>query len=137
MNLASNGKMNLAYPRKPTHERVQNATARLILRRGRRKSASPLLKERKWLPVTHRIIFKAPTFAFRCRLSPPLAPGYLSSFFSAYTPARSLRFTSTTSLSIPCARLVSYGARSFSFLGPTFLNSLPPTIANSTSLGSF
>jgi hypothetical protein len=30
-------------------QRVQNAAARLILRRGRRESSSPLLKELKWL----------------------------------------------------------------------------------------
>ncbi len=118
-------------------QRVQNAAARLILRRSKRESANPLLKELKWLPVKQRIIYKTTTFAFCCRLSPPLATVYLSSPFSAYTSARSLRSSSTTSLSIPRARNASYGERSFSFLGPTLFNSLPATITGLTSLGSF
>jgi hypothetical protein len=118
-------------------QRVQNAAVRLILRRRKRDGATPLLKDLKWLPVKFRINFKATTLAFRCRLSHPLAPVYLSSLLSAYTPARSLRSSSTTFLLVPCARLASYGERSFSFLGPTLLNSLPPTITSSTTLCSF
>jgi hypothetical protein len=107
-------------------QRVQNAAAQLILRRSKREGATPILKELKWLSVKHRIIFKATTLAFRCCLSPPLAPVYLSSLLSAYTPARSLRSSSIISLLVPRARLASYGERSFSFLDPTLLNSLPP-----------
>ncbi len=119
-------------------QRVQNAATQLILRRGRRESASPLLKELKWLPVKHRIIFKATTFASCCRLSPLLVPVYLSSLFSAYNPTRSLRSTSTTSLSIPRARLVSYGARSFSFLGFELFSILshPPSLTRPASAPS-
>jgi hypothetical protein len=114
--------------------RVQNAAAQLILRRSKCEDATPLLKELKWLSVKHRIIFKTTTLAFRCCLSPPLASVYLSSLLSAYTPARSLR---SSSILVPRTRLASYGERSFSFLGPTLLNSLPPTITGSTTLGSF
>jgi hypothetical protein len=68
-----------AYPRKPPHAyRGFKMPPRLIFRRGRRESTSPPLKELKWLPVKHRIIFKATTFAFRCHLCPPLATVYLS-----------------------------------------------------------
>jgi hypothetical protein len=118
-------------------QRVQNAAARLTLRRCKRDGATPLLKELKWLPVKLRINFKATTLAFRCRFSLPLAPVYLSSLLSAYIPARSLRSSSTTSLLVPRARLASYGERSFSFLGPTLLHSLPPTITSSTTNCSF
>lgn len=45
---------------------VQNAATRLILRRGKREGAIPLVKELKWLPVKHRIVLKTATFAFRC-----------------------------------------------------------------------
>jgi hypothetical protein len=45
---------------------VQNAATRLILRRGKREGATPLVKELKWLPVKHRIVLKTATFAFRC-----------------------------------------------------------------------
>ncbi len=115
-------------------QRVQNAAAQLILCRYRRDGAIPLLKELKWLPVKLRINFKATTLAFRCRLSPPLAPVYLSSLLSAYTPAQSLRSSSTSSLLVPRARLASYGERSFYFLGPTLLNvSHQPSLARSPS----
>ncbi len=118
-------------------QRVQNAAARLILRRDKRDGATPLLKDLKWLPIKHRVIFNAAIFTFRCCLSPPLAPIYLSSLLSAYTPARSLRSSNTASLLVPLARSKSYSERSFSFLGPTLLNSLPPTITGLTSLSSF
>ena len=109
-------------------ERVQDA---------KRDGATPLLKELKWLPVRLRINFKATTLAFHGRLSPPLAPVYLSSLLFAHTPARSLRFSNTTSFLVPRTSLSTYGERSFSFLGPTLLNSLPPTITSSTTLSSF
>ena len=115
-------------------QRVQNAAARLILRRRKRDGATPLLKELIWLPVKLRINFKATNLTFRCRLSPLLATVYLSSLLSAYTPARSLR---SSSILVPRTRLASYGERSFSFLGPSLINSLPPTITGSTTLGSF
>ena len=118
-------------------QRVQNAAARLTLRRGRLTSPSALLKELGWLPIKQRIIFKTTTFAFRCRLSPPLAPTYLSSLLTAHTPARSLRSSNTVSLSVPRVRLSTFGERSFSYLAPTLLNSLPPAISGVTSLTTF
>ena len=108
-------------------QRVVNAAARLTLRKGRRQSASPLLKELGWLPAKERIIAKVTTLAYRCRLSPPLAPAYISSLLSEHVPARSLRSSSTISLSVPRVRLAAFGQRSFSFLAPTLFNSLPPS----------
>ncbi len=118
-------------------QRVQNAAARLTLRRGRLVSSSSLLKELKWLPVKQRIIFKAATLAFRCRLSPPLAPRYLSSLLSSHAPTRSLRSSTTISLAVPRVRLSTYGERSFAFLAPTLLNSLPSAITSTSTVTSF
>ena len=118
-------------------QRVVNAAARLTLRKGRRQSASPLLKELGWLPAKERIIAKVTTLAYRCRLSPPLAPAYISSLLSEHVPARSLRSSSTISLSDPRVRLAAFGQRSFSFLAPTLFNSLPPAVSGSPNLSTF
>ena len=106
--------------------------------KGRRQSASPLLKELGWLPAKERIIAKVTTLAYRCRLSPPpLAPAYISSLLSEHVPARSLRSSSTISLSVPRVRLAAFGQRSFSFLAPTLFNSLPPAVSGSPNLSTF
>ena len=118
-------------------QRVQNAAARLTLRQGRSTSSSLLLKELGWLPVKQRITFKTVTLAFRCRLSPPLAPKYLSSLLSSHAPSRSLRSSNISSLSVPRVRLSTYGERSFSFLAPTLLNSLPPAISGLSNVTAF
>ena len=107
-------------------QRVQNAAARLTLRRGRLTSPSALLKELGWLPIKQRIIFKTTTFAFRCRLSPPLAPTYLSSLLTAHTPARSLRSSNTASLSVPRVCLSTFGEMSFSYFSLLWLTLSPP-----------
>ena len=54
-------------------QRVQNACARLTLRKGRSTSSSLLLKELGWLPVKQRITFKTVALAFRCRYFLPLS----------------------------------------------------------------
>ncbi len=118
-------------------QRVINAAARLTLRKSRRQSASPLLKELGWLPAKERIISKVTTLAYRSRLSPPLAPAYLSSLLSEQAPARSLRSSSTISLSVPRVRLATFGQKSFSFIAPTLFNSLPPDVSGSPNLISF
>jgi predicted permease len=68
--------------------------------------------------------FKNRNFRLPLCLFPLIAPVYISSLLSAYTPAISIRPCSTTSLLVTHARLASYGERSFSSLGPTLLNSL-------------
>ena len=119
-------------------QRVQNAAARLTLRRGRLTSPSALLKELGWLPIKQRIIFKTTTFAFRCRLSPPLAPTYLSSLLTAHTPARSLRSSNTASLSVPRVCLSTFGEMSFSYFSLLWLTlSPPPAISGVTNVTTF
>ena len=42
-------------------QRVQNATARLVINRDRRSHITPALQQLHWLPVEYRIIFKIAT----------------------------------------------------------------------------
>ena len=99
-------------------QRVQNAAARLTLLKDRSVSSSQLLKELGLLLVKQRITFKTATLAFRCGLSPPLTPKYLSSLLSPHVPSRSLRTSKTKFPSVPRIHLSTYGERSFSFLLP-------------------
>jgi len=54
-------------------QRVQNATARLILGLSRRSQITPALKQLHWLPIKFRITFKVATLMYNIfhQRSPP------------------------------------------------------------------
>ena len=70
-------------------QKIQNQTARLVLRRRKTDRATPLLRELHWLPVKSRIEYKICTLAIR-HFEGTL-PLYLSKKLVTYTPSRSLR----------------------------------------------
>ena len=105
-------------------QRIQNNAARLVLREGRRCSASALLRTLHWLPVKARIEYKISTLCFQCLHSGHM-PVYLSELLHPYRPSRTLRSQDSSLLSVPRFSLDSYGKRSFSVFGPTVWNSLP------------
>ena len=69
------------------------------------------------------------------------APHYLSELIPSYTPARSLRSSSQSRLSIPGyhenTSKKRFGARSFKCAAPLLWNSLPPELKSSPSVESF
>ena len=105
-------------------QRVQNATARSILKTPRSEYISPLLQNPHWLPVNRRTLHKV---AALCHSSlSGSGPQYLSDLTHVYTPAISLRSSSDTRiLSTLNVKLKSYGQRFFAYHGPTKWNSLP------------
>ena len=57
-------------------QRIQNSAARLVLRKQRRESATPLLIILHWLPVKARIEYKVSTLCYQC-LNSVTMPFYL------------------------------------------------------------
>ncbi|KAK5911473.1 hypothetical protein CgunFtcFv8_005644 [Champsocephalus gunnari] len=66
-----------------------------------------------------------------------LPPPYLTDLLILYQPPRSLRSTSASLLSIPKAKLRSFGDRAFSVAAPKLWNSLPQYLRESESLTLF
>ena len=114
---------------------VQNNAARLVFRRRKCDSVTPLLRRLHWLPVEKRIAFKACVLVYRCLEKS--APPYLSHLLNQYAIPRSLRSSSDrTRLAVPRIRSKS-GMRSFSHFGPSTWNTIPQSIRESKSLSVF
>ena len=116
-------------------QRVQNHSARLVMRKRKRDHVTPLLKKLHWLPVPFRISYKLAVLAYR-HFENTLPP-YLSMSLSIYQPSRSLRSSSEKLLVVPSKKLKSFGQRSFSFSAAKVWNSLPSHLRNSSSLSLF
>ena len=114
---------------------VQNNAARLILRKRKHDSATPLLKSLHWLPVPQRIEYKINLLTYKALNN--LAPKYLSNLLVPYNPSRSLRSSTKGYLTEKKARLKKAGDRSFSVCGPKLWNKLPEIVSKSDSLESF
>ena len=100
-------------------QRVQNAAARLTLRRGRLTSSSGLLKELRWPQVKQRILFKTATKAFRCRSPSLLRQMYLSSLLSSPPTHPLVLSDPPIQLLFPfLAFACPHTARGFLFFGP-------------------
>ena len=116
-------------------QRLQNYTARILLRKSRYEHASPLLLELHWLPVKQRIDFKVATLIFKCMHE--LAPIYLRDLIVLYQPVRNLRSSTKNLLTVKKVHYKSVGERSFSFYGPNLWNSLPLNIRSINDFNKF
>ena len=68
---------------------IQNQAAKLILKKKKFDSVTPLLKTLHWLPVKYRLDYKILLLTYKCLNQQ--APIYLSSLLKPYNPTRSLR----------------------------------------------
>ena len=75
---------------------AQNNAAKVVERRKKRDHATPLLHNLHWLPVRERIQYKVATICFKCING--LVPMYLQEKLVFYTPNRTLRSSSDTSI---------------------------------------
>ena len=62
-------------------QRVQNAAARVVARLGPRDHVTPTLKDRHWLPIEQRIVFKLYLLMYQVHTG--RAPSYLRSCITA------------------------------------------------------
>ena len=118
-------------------QRIQNNAARMITKRPKRSHVTPILKQLHWLPVKARIDYKILTLCYRC-ITENDYPSYMKDLIAIYTPTRSLRSSSdSTLLAQPRAKLKTSGERSFSFIAPKIWNKLPRNIRESPTLSTF
>jgi len=115
-------------------QRVQNAAARLVARIGHVTST---MKERHWLPIEQRIVFKLCLLMHQVHTGRALS--YLRSCVTASADMTSrprLRSTSSQRYERQRTRL-KFGERSFSSAGPRAWNSLPSSLHKLTDTGTF
>jgi len=106
-------------------QRVQNTAARIVTRASKHDSATAILKDLHWLPITARIEYKICSMTWKALNG--RAPAYISDLLTPYTAARTLRSSNQALLSVPRCRL-NYGERAFSVAAPKLWNDLPVSI---------
>ena len=108
-------------------QKVQNSSARLVLKAHKRDHVLPFLWTLHWLPIQARIEYKLSTLCHS--FFSDTAPVYLSDLLRVYSPLRQFRssFDSRT-LRIPHIQTKTFGHRSFSNAAPSVWNSLPHDI---------
>ena len=117
-------------------QKVQNNTARPVLRVSKTDHISPHHGSLHWLPIDSRIQYKLSSVCYNCLNS--TAPDYLTELLRIYKPAHQLSSSSDTSiLCIPTVRAHSLGQRAFSNAVPTVWNILPYEIRSSNTISSF
>ena len=116
-------------------QKVQNASAKVILQARKRAHVTPLLKRLHWLPISYRCQFKILTLTYK--ILSGTAPVYLKNLVSLYCPNRSLRSASQRFLKRSNLPRSKYGERAFSNLSPVLWNGLPSAIRMSESLNEF
>jgi hypothetical protein len=115
-------------------ERIQKRALRLILRDP--DSSYETLLEKANLPSLHlrrlRLIacetFKAVNL---------IGPSYISNLFRTINSGHATRGLTGKNLSIPQVRTTGFGKQTFSFLGASLWNNLPPDMRNALSLSTF
>ena len=114
---------------------VQNQAARLLLRKKKYDSVTPLLKSLHWLPVRIRLDYKVSLLTYKCLNG--MAPSYLSSLLKVYKPSRRLRSEEKLLLCEPVYRTETHGRRAFSVTAPRLWNTLPMDIKSCSTVNSF
>ena len=108
-------------------QRIQNSAARLVTRSKKHDHITPILRELHWLPVHYRINYKIALLTFKSLHG--MAPDYISSLITKYSPSRCLRSSSEFFLPYPpISKTKFYGARSFTVAAPEVWNSLPANV---------
>ena len=116
-------------------QRIQNMAARVVTKKRRCDSITPVLKNLHWLPIRHRIEFKVLMLVWRALHG--IGPSYIRDMLPFYQPGRTLRSSNMIQLSVPRTILKTYGDRAFSVAAPKLWNKLPLRIKTSLTLSQF
>ena len=116
-------------------QRIQNFTAKSILGKTRRDSATEALQQLHILPVRVRSEFKILVLVYKCIHD--MAPAYLAEKLSAKQSSYSTRSAGKQLLNVPRTSHKTFADRSFSVAGPTLWNALPEAVKNEQSLSCF
>ena len=115
-------------------QRVQNAAAKVVLKRRKFDHVTPLLKQLHWLPVEFRIEFKILVHVYNAIQGD--SPVYIKHLVNMYTPKRNLRSESRLLL-IENRVSNKYGSRAFVNCGAKLFNALPESLKLSSSIVQF
>ena len=115
-------------------QRVQNAAAKVIMRKKKSDHVTPLLHHLHWLPIEDRINFKILLLAFKSLNG--TGPVYLKDLLKVHQPSFNLR-SAKNQLCVPKTRLKTYGDRAFSVAAAKAWNDLDHKIKSSNTLSSF
>ena len=116
---------------------VQNAAVKLAAGARKFDHVTPLLRDRHWLPVQHRVTFKTAVMMYKCVHG--MTADYLADYIRLPSSAAAdmrLRSASSGRLFVPRARTAA-GDRSFAVAGPRLWNSLPASVTSAGSLSAF
>jgi hypothetical protein len=117
-------------------QRVQNTAERLIIRKRKDDSITPVLISLHWLPIHYRCQYKLLIYVYKAQHGK--APSCLQELITLYKPNRALRSENSMLLHPPNdVRTKSYGERRFDKAAPTLWNSLPLSLRNVNSLDIF
>ena len=113
---------------------VQNTLARVVAQKPRFCRITPLLSDRHWLPVCHRINFKIATITFKVlQFQQP----YLATLIPRYVPTRTLRSSSSLSICVPPRETTMVNSKSFSSVASNIWNALPNHLSSIPTLPAF
>ena len=126
----------VGLPKKSTDklQRVMNASARLIMCKGKYDHISDSLQQLHWLPVKERSEYKILTISYKALHN--MAPKYLSDLITPYISPRTLRSQDKFLLK-PQKYRNNYGARSFRCMAPKLWNDLPLSLRSASSFYVF
>ena len=114
---------------------VQNTLARVVAQKSRCDHITPVLSELHWLPICYRISFKIATISHRVLQFQQ--PSYLAALIPRYAPRRSLRSSSSLSISVPLRRTSMATCKSFSSVASKIWNTLPGFLSSTPALPAF
>ena len=92
-------------------QRVENTAARIVTLTKKYDSITPIMFKLQWLPVHSRINFKLPLLVYKALNGKALS--YISSLLSHRKCSRSSRSSGQELLTVPMAKLKTYGDRAF------------------------
>ena len=111
-------------------QKVQNAAARLVVRKRKRESISDTIRDLHWLRIESRIIFKILLLVYKSIQGN--SPKSIQLEFKSYNcrPEDFLKLKT-------CFRKTPYGRRTFAYNAPRLWNALPLHIRTEESLDAF
>ena len=112
-------------------QKLQNQSARLVLRKSQREHVNPMLLELHWLPIRARVIYKVGVLCHKCINDH--APSYLSQLVDLYVPPRPLRSGDHHLLKVTRKGRRKISERLFFHFTPAVWNDFPLSLRQMTS----
>ena len=101
---------------------IQNNAARLVKKRKRNCSITPVLKDLHWLQVGYWVQYEVPLQLYKCLCDK--GPVYLSQLLKPCTPKKNLRSSEEYQLKVTGVRK-AYASCAFVIVGPRLCSTLP------------